>query len=183
MRWMHTGSSIEDLARRLPMPFIDPVGCKNSIGRKSSRIGVVQVSLPQPLKLAAAPRLSFISPQMNLYLQLLLLTLSGWVNRHQQAVIEYLQAENHALREQLGPKRIRWTDAQRLLLATKAKAIGRGALKQLGTIVTPDTLLRWYRKLVAAKYDGSAKRGPGRPRTDKSVAELIVEMAQSSQTS
>lgn len=157
----------------------DPVGCKNSIGRKSSRIGVVQVSFPQPLELAAAPRLSFISPQMNLYLQLLLLTLSGWVNRHQQAVIEYLQAENRALREQLGPKRIRWTDAQRLLLATKAKAIGRGALKQLGTIVTPDTLLRWYRKLVAAKYDGSAKRGPGRPRTDKSVAELIVEMAQS----
>ena len=140
---------------------------------------MVRVSLPQPLELAAAPRLSFISPQMNLYLQLLLLTLSGWVNRNQQAVIEYLQAENRALREQLGPKRIRWTDAQRLLLATKAKAIGRGALKQLGTIVTPDTLLRWYRKRVAAKYDGSAKRGPGRPRADKSVTELVVEMAQS----
>ena len=154
-------------------------GCKNSIGRKSSRIGVVRVSLPQPLELGAAPRLSFISPQMNLYLQLLVMMLAGWINRHQQSVIEYLQAGNRALREQLGPKRIRWTEAQRLLLATKAKAIGRGALKQLGTIVTPDTLLRWYRKLVAAKYDGSAKRGPGRPRTDKSVTELIVEMAQS----
>ena len=143
---------------------------------------MVRVSLPQPLELGAAPRLSFISPQMNLYLQLLVMMLAGWINRHQQSVIEYLQAGNRALREQLGPKRIRWTEAQRLLLATKAKAIGRGALKQLGTIVTPDTLLRWYRKLVAAKYDGSAKRGPGRPRTDKSVTELIVEMAQTAPT-
>ena len=52
-------------------------------------------------------------PPMNLYLQFILFTLAGWVNRHQQAVIEYLQAENQALREQLGKKRIRWTDAQR----------------------------------------------------------------------
>ena len=93
---------------------------------------MVQVSLPQPLELAAAPRLSFISPQMNLYLQLLLLTLSGWVNRHQQAVIEYLQAENRALREQLGTKRIRWTEVQRLLLATKAKAIGTSRRRVAG---------------------------------------------------
>ena len=46
---------------------------------------------------------------MNLYLQFLLFTFAGWVNRHQQAAIEYLQAENQALREQLGNKRIRWT--------------------------------------------------------------------------
>jgi|GEM_PF-2109850 len=102
---------------------------------------------------------------MNLYLQFLLFIFAGWVNRHQQAVIEYLQAENQSLREQLGKKRIRWTDAQRRRLAEKAKAIGRSALRQLGTVVTPDTLLRWYRNLVAAKYDGSKQRGPGRPRT------------------
>ncbi len=64
-----------------------------------------------------------IADAMNLYLQLLLLTVSGWVNRHQQCVIEYLQAENRALREQLGPKRIRRTDAQRRLLAEKARAV------------------------------------------------------------
>jgi hypothetical protein len=104
---------------------------------------------------------------MNLYLQLLLLTFSGWINRHQQSVIEYLQAENRALREQLGPKRIRWTDAQRRLLAEKARAVGRAALAELGPVVTPDTLLRWYRKLVAAKYDGSKRRKPGRPRTHR----------------
>ena len=102
---------------------------------------------------------------MNLYLQVILFTLAGWVNRHQQAVIECLQAENQSLREQLGKKRIRWTDAQRRRLAEKAKAIGRSALRQLGTVVTPDTLLRWYRNLVAAKYDGAKQRGPGRPPT------------------
>jgi putative transposase len=114
---------------------------------------------------------------MNLYLQLIVFTLAGWVNRHQQAVIEYLQAENQALREQLGKKRIRWTDAQRRRLAEKAKSIGRAALHQLGTVVTPDTLLRWYRQLVAAKYDGSKQRGPGRPPTKLDIVSLVVRMA------
>ena len=113
---------------------------------------------------------------MNLYLQFLLFTFAGWVNRHQQAVIEYLQAENQALREQLGNKRIRWTDAQRRRLAEKAKVIGRAALQKLGTVVTPDTLLRWYR-LVAAKYDGSKQRGPGRPPTKLDIVDLVVRMA------
>jgi len=106
---------------------------------------------PRRPELAAAPRLSFISARMNLHLQLLLHMLAGWINRHQQSVIEYLQAENRALCEQLGPKRIRWTDEQRRRLAEKAKAVGRYALKQLSSIVTPNTLLRWYRQLVAAR--------------------------------
>jgi len=126
--------------------------------------------------------LGLIAAAMNLYLQLLLLTVSGWVNRHQQSVIEYLQAENRALRQQLGPKRIRWTDAQRRMLAEKARAVGRAALAELGPVVTPDTLLRWYRNLVAAKYDGSKKRGPGRQPTKQSIADLVVSMAQSNPT-
>ena len=119
---------------------------------------------------------------MNLYLQFLLFTIAGWVNRHQQAVIEYLQAENQALREQLGNKRIRWTDTQRRRLAEKAKAIGRAALQKLGTVVTPDTLLRWYRQLVAAKYDGSKQRGPGRPPTKLDIVSLVVRMAKENPT-
>ena len=114
---------------------------------------------------------------MNFHLQFLLFVFAGWVNRHQQAVIEYLQAENQSLREQLGKKRIRWTDAQRRRLAEKARAIGRSALAALGTVVTPDTLLRWYRNLVAAKYDGSKQRVPGRPRTEISIAKLVIRMA------
>ena len=114
---------------------------------------------------------------MNLYLQFMLFTFAGWVNRHQRAVIEYLQAENQALREQLGKKRIRWTDVQRRRLAEKAKAVGRSALSTLGTIVTPDTLLRWYRQLVTAKYDGSKQRRLGRPSTKLDVVSLVVRMA------
>jgi hypothetical protein len=119
---------------------------------------------------------------MNLYLQFIPSTLAGWLNRHQQAVIEYLHAENQALREQLGKKRIRWTDAQRRRLAENAKAIGRSALHQLGTVVTPDTLLRWYRNLVAVKYDGSKQRGPGRPRTKQDITDLVVKMARENPT-
>ena len=115
---------------------------------------------------------------MNFHLQFLLLVFAGWVNRHQQAVIEYLQAENQSLREQIGKKRIRWTDVQRRRLAEKAKAVGCSALAALGTIVTPDTLLRWYRNLVAAKYDGSTQRGPGRPQTKSNIAKLVIRMAQ-----
>jgi hypothetical protein len=65
-----------------------------------------------------------------------------WVNRHQQAVIEYLQEENRVLLEQLAGKPKRFTDAQRIRLARKARSVGRRRLGQLVTIVTPDALLR-----------------------------------------
>ena len=70
--------------------------------------------------------------------QFLMLMFTGWVNRSQQQVIEYLQAENRVLREQIGRDRILFTDGQRRRLATKAKVIGRRRLATLGTIVTPD---------------------------------------------
>jgi hypothetical protein len=57
------------------------------------------------------------------------------------------------------------------------KALGRKALQQVATIATPDTILRWYRELVAAKYDGSKKRGPGRPRQSVEIVRLVLEMA------
>ncbi len=75
-------------------------------------------------------------------LQFLILIFAGWVNRGQQDVIEYLQAENRVLREQLGARRLRLTDAQRCRLAAKAKKIGRRGLFEIRTLVTPDTLLR-----------------------------------------
>ena len=68
-----------------------------------------------------------------LQLQFLILTLTGWANRHQQDVIEYLQEENRALREQLGRKRLRFTDRQRRRLAAKAQVIGRKALIEIVT--------------------------------------------------
>jgi putative transposase len=95
-----------------------------------------------------------------LHLQFLLSILAGWVNRSQQDVIEYLQAENQVLREQLGDGRLLFTDGQRRRLAAKARKIGRKGLFEIETLVTLDTLLRWYRRLIAQKYDGSqARRG------------------------
>ncbi len=112
-----------------------------------------------------------------LHLQFLILILSGWVNRSQQDVIEYLQAENRVLREQLGDGRLLFTDGQRRRLAAKAKTIGRKGLFGIDTLVTPDTLLRWYRRLIARKYDGSRARKPGRPSTTAQIAELVIRMA------
>jgi transposase InsO family protein len=110
-------------------------------------------------------------------LHFLLLIFAGWVNRQQQETIEYLQEENRVLREHLSGKRLRFTDAQRCRLAQRAKPIGRRALREISTVVTPDTLLHWYRSLVAKKYDGSEKRGPGRPRIAGQIQRLILEMA------
>ena len=72
-------------------------------------------------------------------LSFLLMVMSGWVHRHQLVVIEFLQAENRLLKAKLGGKRIRFSDAERALLARKAKAVGRRALLKLDTIVSPDT--------------------------------------------
>ena len=90
-------------------------------------------------------------------LQFFLLLLSGWVNREQQEVIDYLKEEIRLLREQLGDRRVRLTDDQRRRLAVKGKVLGRKRLREVGTIVTPDTLMRWFHRLFAAKYDSSKK--------------------------
>jgi putative transposase len=109
--------------------------------------------------------------------QFLVMTLAGWVSRNQQDIIEYLLEENRILREHHGQKRLRFTDAQRRRLARKAKKLRRRVLLSLETVVTPDTLLRWYRNLIARKYDGSKVRGVGRPRTPVDIEQLIVRMA------
>jgi putative transposase len=110
-------------------------------------------------------------------LQFLILTVAGWVNRNQQDVIEYLQEENRVLREHLGGSRLLFTDAQRRRLAMKARRLNRKTLTGMDPIVTPDTLHRWYRRLVARKYDGSKARKMGRPRTARDIEQLVVRMA------
>src|SRR3982750_316308 len=100
------------------------------------------------------------------------------MNQQQQQAIEYLREENKVLREQLGSRRLRFTDEQRRRLAAKAKGLGRRALAAVASIVTPETLLAWHRKLIAQKYDGSARRGPGRPRTVGEIEALVVRLAE-----
>src|SRR4030095_4389954 len=87
------------------------------------------------------------------------------------------QAENRLLKARLSGKRIRFTDAERALLARKAKAVGRKALRELETIVSPDTLLRWHRGLVAQKWNFAERRGAGRPGIMRHLSELIVRVA------
>ena len=103
-------------------------------------------------------------------LQFLVLTFAGWANRHQDDLIAYL-------REHLGPRPLRLTDAQRRRLAVRGQKLGRRVVMQVAGIVTPDTILRWYRRLIAQTYDGSARRGRGRPMTRRDVAALVVRMA------
>src|ERR1019366_6040255 len=110
-----------------------------------------------------------------------LICLAGWLNRNQQSVIEYLQEEVRVLKKHLG-KKPRFNDDQRRRLATKAKKIGLQRLNEIAAIVTPRTLLDWHQRLIARKYDGSAKRSPGRPSTPGDVRELILSMAAENRT-
>ena len=103
--------------------------------------------------------------------------LACWINRHQQAVIAYQKEEIKVLREMLGGKRLRFTDEQRRRLALKAKALSACTLKDLGPLVTPDTLCRWFRKYAGAKYDSSGQRRPGRPPKPQYIRDLVVRLA------
>jgi putative transposase len=109
--------------------------------------------------------------------QFLLTLLAGWINRRQLEAIDYLKEENRLLKERFGGRRLRFTDAERGRLARRAHALGRKALIELDTLVTPDTLMRWYRTLVAQKWTYTHRHGPGRPRTIKVIVQLIIRMA------
>ena len=112
-------------------------------------------------------------------LQVLIATVAGWLQRHQQQVIAYLLAENRVLKAQLRGRRLRLTDPERRRLAALAHPLGRTRLKEVATIATPDTLLRWYHRLIAQKFDGSQQRRQcGRPRIAEEVEQLTVRMAE-----
>ena len=108
-------------------------------------------------------------------LHFLIFTAAGWLNCRQEDLIEYLREENRVLREQLGGRPLRLTDTQRRRLAILGQKLGRRVLSRVAGIVTPDTILRWYRRLIAQKYDGSARRR--RPLTRQAIGELVVRMA------
>jgi len=114
-----------------------------------------------------------------LELQLLLATFASWSNRRQASVISYLIEENRVLREQLesGGRRLRFTDDQRRRLAAKGKPLGRKALQQIATIVTPETILAWHWRLIAANWT-YPQRGTGRPGVMREIRELVVRMAE-----
>ena len=110
-------------------------------------------------------------------LRFVLLVFAGLVHRDQARVLAFLQEENRVLRELLG-NRVRPHDGQRRRLAAKGKALGRRVLGQVATIVTPDTILRWHRQLIAAKNAHPPKqKRVGRPGLMKTIRDHIVRMA------
>jgi putative transposase len=110
---------------------------------------------------------------------LVLVALAGWINRQQQDVIDYLREEVRVLRELQGKKRLRFSDDQRRRLAQKGKRLGLSRLKEVAAIVSPQTLLAWHRKLIAAKYDSSgSSRRAGRPPTAEHLRVLVLQMAE-----
>src|SRR6266851_8793076 len=111
-------------------------------------------------------------------LHVLIAMIAGWIQRHQQQVIAYLQEENRVLKAHLDGHRLRLSDTERRRLAALAHPLGRQRLKETATIATPDTLLRWYKRLIAQKFDGSQQRRQlGRPRVEEEVEQLVVRMA------
>ena len=108
----------------------------------------------------------------------LVVSIAGWMNQHQQQVIEYLMEENRVRREQIGTRRMRFSDDQCRRLAAKAKKLGRKLLSPVATIVLPETLLAWHRKLIAKKYEGSLFRTPGQPHTATEITTLVIRMAE-----
>ena len=97
---------------------------------------------------------------------IVLLALSALINQERDKALEYLIAENQVLREKLGKGRILLDDVQRARLAVKGKELGRKGLSEICTVVTPDTILRGHRALIAKKWDYSDRREykVGRPK-------------------
>src|SRR5919197_2224442 len=112
-------------------------------------------------------------------LHVLIAMVAGWLQRHQQQTIAYLLEENRILKAHLSERRLRFSDTERRRLAALAHPLGRKRLKELATLVTPETLLRWYRRLIAQKFDGSQQQRPlGRPRVAEEVEQLVIRMAE-----
>ena len=104
--------------------------------------------------------------------------MTGLVNQRLLLQCEYLIAENRILRTHV-PRKLRLSDSERRTLAEIGKQLGRKLLFDVACVVKPETILGWYRRLIARKFDGSKHRSyPGRPRIDAEVEALIVRMAQ-----
>ena len=107
---------------------------------------------------------------------MLLLVLTSWLGRREREAIAYLIEENRLLRRQLGGRRLRFTDDERRRLAVRPHRLGRQALRDIATIVTPDTLFRWHRQLVARKWTYATPQ-VSRRGVLAEIRRLVVRMA------
>src|SRR5215475_809137 len=103
--------------------------------------------------------------------------LTGWLDRREREAVAYLVEENRLLRHQLGTRRLRLSDDDRRRLAARAHRVGRAALREIATIATPDTLLRWHRQLIARKwtYASNSRRRGSMPEIQRLVTRMAAE--------
>jgi len=102
------------------------------------------------------------------------------LTRDQADVIAFLREENRLLKTRLAGRRLRFDDGGRRRLAELGHRLGRGLLAQVATIVTPDTILRWHRELVARKSTHRAARAARR--AGRHASALVIRMATESPT-
>lgn len=134
---------------------------------------LIQQNAPPPGTKTQDYKMSFLLRPWHL----LLLMTSATTQRENEWKIDILQEQLRMALKRHG-KRIRLTDEERRVLAVKGKTLGRRALGEITTLVTPDTILRWHRELVAEKWNYSHKRrSPGRPKTAKEIEELVLRIA------
>jgi hypothetical protein len=107
--------------------------------------------------------------------------LFGWLDRQERDALRYLLEENRVLRRQLKGRRLQLTDDDRRGLAARAYQLGRTRLREIATVVTPDTLLRWHRQLIARKWT-HARRCPSRVGVLTEIRRLTVRMAEENPT-
>ena len=118
-----------------------------------------------------------MSLRVEYFVVLLSGSIAAWLARHAAALIAYLKAENRALRTRLGGRRIVFTDVERRTLGSLAKTLGRKALRELDPIVSPATLLRRHRELLARKGTFPIGHQPGRLRARAEIEQLVVRIA------
>jgi transposase InsO family protein len=112
---------------------------------------------------------------------MLLLTVTSWLDHREREMLAYLIEENRVLRRQVGGRRLRLTEDDRRRLAARAYRLGRRALREVATIVTPDTLLRWHRQLITYKWT-YAKTGTRRSGVLAEIRQLVARMAEENPT-
>jgi putative transposase len=110
------------------------------------------------------------------FIRVFLAALAGWLDHQQQDLIGYLVEEDRILRSQLAGRRLRLSDEQRRRLARRGIRLGRRVLSQVATIVTPDTILRWHRRLIVRKW--TYTRQGSKPGVLAEIRRLIVRMAE-----
>jgi hypothetical protein len=112
---------------------------------------------------------------------MVLTVLTGWLDRQERQVLAYLMEENRVLRQQLGQQRLQFTDADRRRLAVWGHRLGRQVLRQVATIVTPDTILRGHLQLIVRKWTYANKRS-GRHGVLAEIRRLVVRIAEENPT-